>query len=220
MTKTILQGGTMMAYSFPFEGGQIVYGTKHLKRSDLKDLFPQYQFCFVQQVHGRKVVRADSRRLITADAHWTHEKNQALVVQTADCLPILLRNRSCVCAVHAGWRGVVNQIVTAALDIFSDLSCLEAGIGPHIAQESFIVSQDTAVQLSMSSPQGKKSVLEAGEQKYKVSLMDLVKNQVLHKTSVKAWWNLPLNTFSSNLFYSFRRTAEKNRGQFSFIVLD
>ncbi len=220
MMKTILQGGKVMAYSLPLEGGQIVYGTKHLKRSDLRDLFPQYQFCFMKQVHGRKVVRAAPRRLITADAHWTNETSQALVVQTADCLPILLKNRGRICAVHAGWRGVVNQVVPAALSIFSDLSCLEAGIGPHITQESFVVSKDTAVQLSMSSPQGKKSVFEAGGQKYRASLIDLVKSQIAHRISVKAWWNLPLNTFSSNLFYSFRRTAEKNMGQFSFIVLD
>ena len=106
----------------------------------------------------------------------------------------------------------MNQIVPAALNTFSDLSSLEAGIGPHITQESFVVSKDTAVQLSMSSPQGKKSVFEAGGQKYRASLIDLVKSQIAHRISVKAWWNLPLNTFSSNLFYSFRRTAEKTWG--------
>ena len=174
----------------------------------------------MNKVHGRKVIRADPHHLVTADAHWTNERNQALVVQTADCLPILLKSGHQICAVHAGWRGVENQIVLSALNILSDLSSLEAGIGPHITQESFVVSKDTADKLSVSSPQGKKSLVVAGGQKYQISLIDLVKDQILHKTSVKAWWNLPINTFSSNLFYSFRRTAEKNIGQFSFIVLD
>ena len=148
------------------------------------------------------------------------EKNQALIVHTADCLPVLLRNHNHICAIHAGWRGVENQIVLEALDMFSDLSQLEVGIGPHITQENFVVSEEVADKLAASAPQGRNWVTSIGGQKYKVSLIDLIKDQILHKTPVKAWWSLPINTFSSNLFYSFRRTAEKNIGQSSFIVLD
>ncbi len=218
--ESIIKESKVMAYSYPISGGKIVYGTKHLKRSYLRELFPQYQFCFVKQVHGRKVTPADPHQLVESDAHWTKEKNRALIVQTADCLPILLRSHNHICAVHAGWRGVENKIVPEALNIFSDLSHLEVGIGPHITQESFVVSKDVADKLAISSPQGKTRVIAIGEQKYRVSLIDLIRDQILHKTSVKAWWNLPINTFSSDLFYSFRRTAEKNIGQSSFIVLD
>ena len=209
-----------MAYSCSIGGGQIVYGTKHLKYSGLRDLFPKYQFCFLKQVHGRKAVPADPTRLIEADAHWTKKKKQALVVQTADCLPVLLKNHDFICAVHAGWRGVENQIILSALKVFPDLSSLEVGIGPHITQESFIVSKDTADKLEGSALYGKNHLIATKEGKYKVSLINLIKDQILHKTRVKIWRNLPTNTFSSNLFYSFRRTAEKNRGQYSFIVLD
>ena len=218
--EPIIKEDKIMAYSRPISGGQMVYGTKHLKRSDLRYLFPKYQFCFLKQVHGRKVVPADLNQLTEADAHWTKEKNQALAVQTADCMPVLLKSHNLICAVHAGWRGVVNQIVLSALKVFPDLSSLEVGIGPHIHQESFIVSKDTADQLAKSAPQVKNEVIAVKDGKYRVSLMDLLKNQILDKTPVKMWQNLLINTFSSNLFYSFRRTAEKNRGQYSFIVLD
>ena len=218
--KPIFKEDKIMAYSYPISGGQMVYGTKHLKRSDLRDLFPKYQFCFLKQVHGKKVVPANMNQLIEADAHWTKEKNQALAVQTADCMPVLLKSHNVICAVHAGWRGVVNQIVLSALKVFPDFSSLEVGIGPHIHQESFVVSKDTADKLADSAPQGKNELLAVKDGKYRVSLMGLVKNQILDKTSVKVWQNLLINTFSSNLFYSFRRTAEKNRGQYSFIVLD
>ena len=216
----IIRDNKIMAYSHSASGGRMVYGTKYLKLSGLRELFPKYQFCFLKQVHGRKVVPAHPHQLPSADAHWTKEKNQALVVQTADCLPVLLKSGDQICAVHAGWRGAANQIVLSALKVFPDLSGLEAGIGPHITQESFIVSKDTADQLTASAPHGEKWAASCKEGKYKVSLMDLVKDQILHKTPVKKWKNLIINTFSSDLFYSFRRTAEKNRGQYSFIVLD
>ena len=218
--EPIIKDNKVMAYSYPIKGGRMVYGTKHLKRSDLRDLFPKYQFCFLKQVHGQTVVSADSKRFIEADAHWTAEKNRALVVQTADCLPILLSSHNRICAVHAGWRGVENQIVLSALKTFSDFSELEVGIGPHITQESFVVSKDVADKLEKSSPQAKTWVTSVAGGKYQISLIDIMKDQILHKTQVKTWWNLPINTFSSDLFYSFRRTAEKNIGQSSFIVLD
>jgi len=217
--EPVIKDNKVMAYSCSITGGQIIYGTKYLRRSELRDLFPKYQFCFIKQVHGQTVVPANPNRLVEADAHWTEEKNQALVVQTADCLPVFLSSHHCICAVHAGWRGVENHIVLSALEVFADLSELEVGIGPHIAQESFVVSKDVADRLVKSSPQGKITAPIAGE-KYQISLTDLMKDQILHKTTVKAWWNLSINTFSSDLFYSFRRTAEKNTGQFSFIVLD
>jgi len=218
--EKIIRNNKIMAYSYSITGGRIIYGTRHLKQSDSRDLFPKYRFCFVRQAHGRNVVPANPEKLVEADAHWTEEKHQALVVQTADCLPVLLKSGRRICAVHAGWRGVENHIILSALKVFSDLSELEVGIGPHITKESFVVSKDVADQLQKSSPQGEVWVTPEKRGKYKISLMELMKNQILHKASVKTWWNLPINTFSSNLFYSFRRTAEKNRGQSSFIVLD
>ena len=218
--EPIIKENKIMAYSYPISGGRIIYGTKYLKRSDLRALFPKYQFCFLKQVHGKKVVPANPDQCMEADAHWTKEKNQALVVQTADCLPVLLKSHNLICAVHAGWRGVANQIISSALKVFSNFSNLEVGIGPHITQESFTVSKDVAEKLAESAPHGRKWVVSAGEGKYRVSLIDIIKDQILHKTQVRAWQNLPTNTFSSNLFYSFRRNAEKNRGQSSFIVLD
>jgi YfiH family protein len=51
------------------------------------------------------------------DALTTNRPDLLLAVQTADCVPILfvdLRNRA-VAAVHAGWRGTLQRIVTKAI---------------------------------------------------------------------------------------------------------
>jgi YfiH family protein len=52
-----------------------------------------------------------------ADGLITNEKNVPLVISVADCVPILLYDpvRGAVGAVHAGWRGTVQDIAAKAV---------------------------------------------------------------------------------------------------------
>ncbi len=63
----------------------------------------------------------------------------------ADCLPILLCNRAGteVAAVHAGWRGLVDGVVQAAVQqMESTPDELLAWIGPAISQPAFEVGEE------------------------------------------------------------------------------
>ena len=210
----------VMGYSAQIGECQIFYGTRHLKRSHLKEFFPEYQFCFVKQVHGKKVVPARTHLpFVEADGHWTDQKKQALVVETADCLPVFLWSGSMICAVHAGWRGVEQKIVLSALQCFPAHlhRHLEVSIGPHIDQENFEVDEDVAQRLAQSSPHGK-DYLQFVKGKYQVSLVELVKDQLTAHIQVKNDYFFNKSTFLSKTFHSYRRTAEKLLGQSSFIV--
>ena len=72
------------------------------------------QLATVRQTHSNKVLEADhSGCLGEGDALISNQPGITLSVRTADCLPILMadpRNRA-VAAVHAGWRGTVQEIV-------------------------------------------------------------------------------------------------------------
>ena len=58
----------------------------------------------------------------------------AACVKTADCVPVLLANirKGDVCAVHAGWRGTVKDIVTKALEKLGEPCDVAVAIGPCI----------------------------------------------------------------------------------------
>ena len=218
MFKATNKDGKTLYYSAQILNSIVVYGTKYLKKSDLNTLFPNYQMCFVNQVHGNKVVPAQDKNFIKADAHWTQDKYKALIVQTADCLPVFMINKHQVCAIHAGWRGVENKISLKALECFSDTEKLEISVGPHISKKSFIVDEDVALKLKKSSPQGDSFVFSQSDGKYKVSLVDLLQTQVLSQRKVEKWHLLDKNTFQEEIFYSFRRNSEKKVGQYSFVV--
>ena len=68
-----------------------------------------------------------------ADGLITREPELALVVFTADCVPILLQGPGVVAAVHAGWRGTAKGIVMKAVgEMDCDPAAIRAWIGPSI----------------------------------------------------------------------------------------
>ncbi len=68
-----------------------------------------------------------------ADGLITHEPELALVVFTADCVPVLLQGPGVVAAVHAGWRGTAKGIAAKAVrEMDCDPGKVQAWIGPSI----------------------------------------------------------------------------------------
>jgi polyphenol oxidase len=106
---------------------------------------------FLRQVHGTGVLSASqaseeySDGRLEGDAITTEDKNKAIAVKTADCLPLLISSLdgSKVAAVHAGWRGLSSGIVLEALNSFETKgSRLKICIGPNISREAFEVGPE------------------------------------------------------------------------------
>jgi YfiH family protein len=97
-----------------------------------------------RQVHGVRVVRATGRGE-EADAIWTDEPGAGLVVVTADCLPVALARTAeapAVCLVHAGWRGLADGVVEAAVAALG--APVAAVVGPGIGPCCYEVGPEVA----------------------------------------------------------------------------
>jgi len=110
------------------------------------------------QVHGAAVrtvttadVKADpcGKPPYEADGLMTDLPGVALVVYSADCIPILFYDpvRRVVAAVHAGWRGTAAGIATAAVQRMEAVyGCgrgdILAAIGPGIGPDCFETHED------------------------------------------------------------------------------
>lgn len=114
---------------------------------------------WARQVHGVKAVRVSSSdgapKDVCAgecDALATAEPGNALVVQTADCVPILLAGKRAVGAAHAGWRGSAEHVAAAAVSALralgEDPADLSAWIGPSIGACCYEVGGEVAAQFA------------------------------------------------------------------------
>ena len=101
------------------------------------------QFAMTNQVHGGVV-----RCVTTADLH-TDLPGVALVVYSADCIPILFYDpaRRVAAAVHAGWRGTAAGIAAAAVKRMGEVYGCQPGdilaaVGPGIGPDCFETHED------------------------------------------------------------------------------
>ena len=107
---------------------------------------------WLDQQHGTEICQAGDRDR-AADACVATRPGSVCAVLTADCLPVLLCAPSgeWVAAVHAGWRGVVGNILAAAVAAYPGTSSdLLAWIGPVISARGYEVDEPVCVQLDPS----------------------------------------------------------------------
>jgi polyphenol oxidase len=93
------------------------------------------------------------------DALITREPGVLLVVQTADCVPILLADpkRRAIAAIHSGWRGTVRRIAAKALgrmqmDFGTKPGDVVAALGPGIGQSCYEVGSEVAAEFQARFP--------------------------------------------------------------------
>src|SRR5580704_1006799 len=90
-----------------------------------------------------------------ADALITNEPGLWLVVQVADCVPILLADtkRRAIAAIHSGWRGTLQRIAEKALgrmqmEFGTQPGDVIAALGPGIGQCCFEVGPEVAAEFA------------------------------------------------------------------------
>jgi polyphenol oxidase len=86
------------------------------------------------------------------DSLATDRPGVALVIQTADCVPILLAAPGAVGAAHAGWRGSAQNVAASAVAALERLGAapatLRAWLGPSIGPCCYEVGGEVAAQFA------------------------------------------------------------------------
>jgi YfiH family protein len=111
--------------------------------------------CWLEQVHGTRILDLDREIVGPADGAVTARPGVVCAVLTADCLPVLLCDQAGqrVGAAHAGWRGLLNGVLPAAV---AALGCppgeVVAWLGPAIGQAAFEVGAEVREAFLARSP--------------------------------------------------------------------
>jgi len=100
-------------------------------------------YASMEQTHSNRITHAQKPGTYNSDGIFTSSKNLGLVVKTADCMPILLKDKNNIGVVHIGWRGVKNKIIINALKNFN-LNELLMSVGPHAQSCCYEVKDDVS----------------------------------------------------------------------------
>lgn len=212
---------TPLGYEFRTDNLIVFFGDKSATVVRLQEAYPLLEFRQLKQTHSDILVLSQpNSEKIEGDAHWTAENNVALIIRTADCLPIMAFDQKTdrVLAIHAGWRGVQNQITLKALTELKMLGSV-IFIGPHITQKSFEVQCDIKDSLINSAfDLIEKDVAYVQEEKYLVDLEKIVLSQILKATQSLNVDTLSLDTKTNLELHSYRRDKENSGRNLSFIA--
>ncbi len=175
----------------------------------------------VYQVHGTRIWKVtfslfkESRRngkgqLGEGDALITDCSHIPLAILVADCLPIFIAHRTgqCIGIVHAGWRGTLKGIASAAVhrmveEFTVDPEELLVWIGPGICGETFEIGEE------VWSPFYRKwgHIGEAFLPQTRTLDLKRINAYQLEKMGVKSHWIeiSSESTYKDHRFFSYRR---------------
>ncbi len=115
----------------------------------------------LKQIHSNQVLVLPKDRVLVApkdfatavdmpeaDASVTEDPNSLLIIETADCYPVLLEDVAAgvVGAAHAGWRGTASKIVAGTVLAMQKLGAkparIRAAIGPGICSDRYQIGEE------------------------------------------------------------------------------
>ncbi|MFN3714800.1 MAG: peptidoglycan editing factor PgeF [Alcanivoracaceae bacterium] len=168
---------------------------------------------WLTQVHGIRIVRfgdADRR----ADGVWTDQPEQACVVLTADCLPVLIARQdgSAVGAFHAGWRGLLDGILEAGVQqLAPQQQALSVWIGPAICQRCYQVGDEVRQRFLAHDPAASTAFREDGASHWRMDLVALARQRWAAAGVTGVTGGDLCTACLPGDYYSFRREGQTGR---------
>ena len=187
------------------------------------------------QVHGTTIRLAsndDCGNLLKpnphkADALITQTPNVALMVFTADCVPILLFDpvRKVAGAVHAGWRGTAADIAGIAVlkmrESFGSYPAdIKAAIGPCISKCCFETDEDVPAALLKTLSDNADSCYKKTGNKYMVDLKEANRILLTKAGVTDIVLSDECTCCSFDKYWSHRKTKGKRGTQAAIIMLN
>ena len=183
----------------------------------------------IKQVHSDNIFHYDlpenDYHLFEGDSVITEQKNIGVGVYTADCVPVLIYEKTYgyIAAVHAGWKGSLLEIALKAVDeinskIESDNSNYYVVIGPSIGKCCYEVGIDVASKFFSKFNFCDQFISNVKNDKYMLDLVKLNTIQ-LEQAGIKNVEVLENCTKCEEYLPSYRREGKAAGRILSFIAM-
>lgn len=176
---------------------------------------------WITQTHTSLVLEATlANKEKIADASYTQSPNAVCAVLTADCLPILICNKSgtTVAAIHAGWRGLAGGIIENTIQaLHLAPEDILVWLGPAIGPGKFEVGKDVFDAFISTSPESELAFIPHHENKWFANLYDLAKIRLKNQGIVHIYGGDWCTYNQEEWFFSYRRDNGKTGRMASLI---
>ena len=147
-----------------------------------------------------------------ADGIITNQKDLAIGILTADCVPLLLSDEKTglIGAIHCGWKSIYKEIVHEAvkkmIDLGANVNNIKAALGPCLKQKSYEVDKDFMENIIAQNKEYKTLFSKKNEKKFLFNCSEYCILK-LKAEGIKNIEVLPFDTYeNSDLFFSYRRS--------------
>jgi YfiH family protein len=162
--------------------------------------------------HGDSIAQVDAssgENIEQVDGLMTQNPDIALATLSADCATVLIyaQDTQTICALHAGWRGMKNQILIKALTQMQHQgeNNFKVVIGPAICAQCYQVDEERYLEVKNTQP-------EAAVITDKGFAIDIQKGLISQLAGFKIDLQvISMCTFESNECFSFRRDNDSQR---------
>ena len=179
----------------------------------------------MNQTHSSKVTVINNSnkhiQRIDSDALVTNQKNIAISVLTADCVPILIYDEvnQIIGSIHAGWKGAIGGIIENTINEIAKIGIngkINVAIGPCISVNNYEVGKEFYLKFIRKSKKNENFFISIKNNKFLFNLRKYI-NSKFEMLEVNHIENIDFDTFSEDKnFFSFRRSnhlREKDYGR-------
>ena len=165
----------------------------------------------MSQTHSTNIELVKNKKLVynNVDGIFACNKNYALQVKTADCLPIFFvhKHKNIFGVIHAGWKGLNNGIILKSTNLLkshiNDLNEITAFIGPSISQKNYEVKNEFIDYFG-------NKFIDKVEDKFFCNLKGVASSK-LQKLGVKNVIDCNQCTYENENYHSYRRDKTSKR---------
>jgi YfiH family protein len=165
----------------------------------------------MSQIHSTNIEVVNNKKIVykNVDGIFSSNKNYALKVKTADCLPIFFihEHENIFGVIHAGWKGLKNGIISKSTKLLSshinDLNEITVLIGPSISQKNYEVKNEFIDYFG-------NEFIENIDDKFFCNLKGVASSQ-LQKLGIENVIDCNQCTYENENYHSYRRNKTSKR---------
>ncbi len=193
----------------------VYFGNKKFDSNELVGKHSHLELQFLNQQHTTNI-DIEPKISEASDGYQWIKPNKAVIIKTADCLPLIVLDHTdrVITNLHCGRVGLVDGILLKFLKITNPHNSFSFFIGPHI--QTYEIGRNLYLQFKEIGL----DCLYTKEQSYYFSLQNFTKKFISENFKIYKIYEADINTFSNNLYWSYRKDKETKYRNFNFAYFE